>query len=188
MTSGDSRLLMDARRGREAAFADLYGRYRIPVFRFAFRLTGSSATAEDVTQECFLALLAGASFDPARGDLRTYLFGIVRNLALRRWRIAERECEGDEGNESDDPPSHDDPAAELILAERAELVSRAIGELPPLQKEALILFEYEDLSLEEIAAVTGADIGAVKARLHRARQALRRRLAPLLAPCAERSL
>jgi DNA-directed RNA polymerase specialized sigma24 family protein len=49
------------------------------------------------------------------------------------------------------------------------------------------LFEYEDLSLEEIATVTGVDTGAVKARLHRARQALRRRLAPLLADCAERS-
>jgi RNA polymerase sigma-70 factor (ECF subfamily) len=56
-----------------------------------------------------------------------------------------------------------------------------------LQREALILFEYEDLSLDEIATVTGVEVGAVKARLHRARQALRRRLMPLLADCAERS-
>ena len=182
MQASDSHLLIDARRGTEVAFLELYRRYRIPVFRFAFRLTGSSASAEDVTQECFLALLAGASFDAARGDLRTYLFGIVRNLALRRLRIAERECE-----EAEDLASPEDPAAELISAERAELVGRAVGELPPLQKEALILFEYEDLSLEEIAAVTGVDTGAVKARLHRARQALRRRLTPLLADCAERN-
>jgi RNA polymerase sigma-70 factor (ECF subfamily) len=146
-------------------------------------MTGSSASAEDITQECFLALLAGASYDMARGDLRTYLFGIVRNLALRRLRVTERECE-----EPDDVPSPHDTAAELISAERAELVSRAIGELPAFQREALILFEYEDLSLEETAMVTGVEVGTVKARLHRARQALRRRLAPLLAGCAERSL
>ena len=179
----DSRLLTDARRGKEAAFLELYHRYRTPIFRFAFRMTASSASAEDITQECFVALLAGASYDTARGDLRTYLFGIVRNLALRRLRVTERECE-----EPDDVPSPHDTAAELISAERAELVSRAIGELPAFQREALILFEYEDLSLEETATVTGVEVGAVKARLHRARQALRRRLAPLLADCAERSL
>jgi RNA polymerase sigma-70 factor (ECF subfamily) len=67
-------------------------------------------------------------------------------------------------------------------------VGRAIGELPALQRESLILFEYEDLSLDEIATVAGVEVGAVKARLHRAREALRRRLAPLLADCAERSI
>jgi RNA polymerase sigma-70 factor (ECF subfamily) len=179
----DSRLLTDARRGKEAAFLELYHRYRTPIFRFAFRMTGSGASAEDIAQECFVALLAGASYDTARGDLRTYLFGIVRNLALRRLRVTERECE-----EPDDVPSPHDTAAELISAERAELVSRAVGELPAFQREALILFEYEDLSLEETAMVTGVEVGTVKARLHRARQALRRRLAPLLAGCAERSL
>jgi RNA polymerase sigma-70 factor (ECF subfamily) len=182
MQASDSQLLRDARRGTEPAFLELYRRYRTPAFRFAFRLTGSSASAEDVTQECFLALLAAASFDAERGDLRTYLFGIVRNLALGRLRIADRECE-----EPADLASRQDTVAELISAERAELVGRAIGELPPLQREALVLFEYEDLSLEEIATVTGVEVGAVKARLHRARQALRRRLAPLLADCTERS-
>jgi RNA polymerase sigma-70 factor (ECF subfamily) len=179
----DSRLLTDARRGKELAFLELYHRYRTPIFRFALRMTASSASAEDITQECFLALLAGASYDAARGDLRTYLFGIVRNLALRRLRVTECECE-----EPDDVPSPRDTAAELISAQRAELVSRAIGELPAFQREALILFEYEDLSLEETAMVTSVEVSTVKARLHRARQALRHRLAPLLAGCAERSL
>jgi RNA polymerase sigma-70 factor (ECF subfamily) len=182
MQAGDSQLLADARRGTEAAFLELYRRYRTPVFRFAIRLTGSTASAEDVTQECFLALLAGSAFDAARGELRTYLFGIVRNLALRRLRLADRECE-----EPEDIVSLQDTTTELISAERAQLVGQAIAELPALQREALVLFEYEDLSLEEIATVTGADVGAVKARLHRARQTLRRRLAPLLAERAERS-
>jgi RNA polymerase sigma-70 factor (ECF subfamily) len=60
-------------------------------------------------------------------------------------------------------------------------VARAVVALPPFQREALILFEYEELSLEEIAAVAGIETSAVKARLHRARETLRRQLAPLIA-------
>jgi RNA polymerase sigma-70 factor (ECF subfamily) len=94
----------------------------------------------------------------------------------------ERETE-----EIDDRVDGADPLREVLESERAGVVERAVAALPLLQREALILFEYEDLSLEEIAGITGADVGAVKARLFRAREALRRRLAPLLAPCPEGS-
>ena len=59
-------------------------------------------------------------------------------------------------------------------------VRKAVASLPPLQREALVLFEYEELSLAEIAAITGSDTGVVKSRLHRARQKLRQLLAPYL--------
>jgi RNA polymerase sigma-70 factor (ECF subfamily) len=149
------------------------------LFRFAWRLTGSAAAAEDAVQECFLVLLDGVLFDANRGSLRAYLFGITRNLALKRVRTAERECEEREDSEAaPDPPG---PLEGLLSAERSEMISRAVAALPPGQREALILFEYEELSLEEIADVTGIETGAVKARLHRAREALRRRLGPLMA-------
>ncbi len=86
-------LVREARQGGEEAFLAIYNRHRSPVFQFAWRLTGSRAAAEDVTQECFLALVRGATFDGDRGGLRTYLFGIARNLVLRRLRISEREGE-----------------------------------------------------------------------------------------------
>ena len=86
-------LVREARQGAEQAFLAIYHRHRSPVFQFAWRLTGSQAAAEDVTQECFLALMRGAAFDGARGGLRTYLFGIARNLALRRFRTSGREAE-----------------------------------------------------------------------------------------------
>ena len=146
------------------------------MFRFAWRLTGSVPAAEDVIQECFLVLLDGVSFDAARGSLRAYLFGITRNLALKRVRTAGRECE-----ELEDGDAGFDPLEDLLSAERSEIISRAVAALPPGQREALILFEYEELSLEEIAEATGIETGAVKARLHRAREALRRRLGPLMA-------
>jgi RNA polymerase sigma-70 factor (ECF subfamily) len=174
MFESDSRLLQAARRGDESSFLALYGRHRTPLFRFAWRLTGSVATAEDVTQECFLALLDGAGFRPAEGSLRAYLFGITRNLALKRIRWSDRESELEETEAA--PVQLDG----LLSAERSEAVGRAVAALPALQREALILFEYEELSLEEIAQATGVETGAVKARLHRARETLRRRLAPLM--------
>lgn len=75
----------------------------------------------------------------------------------------------------------------LLAAERSELVREAIASLPPLQREAVILFEYEGLSLENIASVAGAEVGAIKARLQRARESLRKRLEPVLFPDNERS-
>jgi RNA polymerase sigma-70 factor (ECF subfamily) len=176
MPDDDSRLLEAARHGDESSFLALYRHYRTPLFRFAWRLTGSVATAEDVLQECFLALIEGARFDVDRGSLRAYLFGIARNLALKRIRLAERESE-----EMEDAAADLDPLENLLSTERSEVVARAVQALPPFQREALILFEYEELSLEEIAAIVGIEAGAVKARLHRARETLRRRLAPLMA-------
>ena len=168
-------LVREARQGGEQAFLAIYHRHRSPVFQFAWRLTGSQAAAEDVTQECFLALMRGAAFDGDRGGLRTYLFGIARNLVLRRLRISEREAE-----EAADATAPVDVLGDLLEAERSELVAGAMAQLPMLQREAIVLFTFEELSLEEIAKITGVDVGAVKSRLHRARESLRTALAPLL--------
>jgi RNA polymerase sigma-70 factor (ECF subfamily) len=185
MVVDDAKLLTRARQGDEPSFLDLYQRYRRPVFQFAWRLTGSESAAEDVVQESFLALLDGADYDPAHGALRTYLLGIARHRAMRRLRMAEREA--DETDENSSPSAEPDALRQLLQAERAELVGRAISALPVAQREALVLFEYEDLSLDEIAKVTGSESGAVKARLFRARETLRKRLLPLLALPAARS-
>ena len=82
----------------------------------------------------------------------------------------------------------DSPFEDALAGERSEAIAHALAALPPLQREALILFEYEELSLEEIGQAAGVEIGAVKARLHRARETLRQRLAPLIAthPAQER--
>src|SRR6266571_8610843 len=84
-------LLRDARRGQEAAFLRLFDDHHLPLFRFAWRLTNSIADAEDIVQECFLALLRPeCNFDPARTAIRTYLFGAVRNQSLKRLRKREQ--------------------------------------------------------------------------------------------------
>jgi RNA polymerase sigma-70 factor (ECF subfamily) len=75
---------------------------------------------------------------------------------------------------------HKEPLHRLLDDELALKVQEAVSSLPPLQREALVLFEYEGLTLSEIAATVGSDIGAVKARLYRAREKLRNALQPYL--------
>jgi RNA polymerase sigma factor (sigma-70 family) len=177
----DARLIEEAQGGGEEAFLRLYATHRTPLFRFAWRMTGSIEVAEDVTQECFLSLMRGATFDAGQGSLRSWLFGTARNLVFRHFRISGRETE--EPAEASGPVSTLD---DLLALERAELVQRAIANLPALQREAIILFEYEELSLESIASVTGAQVGAIKARLQRARESLRKQLGMLLTRDTER--
>ncbi len=67
------------------SYLQLFDEHHLPLFRFAYRMTGSVADAEDVVQECFLELLRpGCSYDPKRTPIRTYLFGVVRNQSLKR--------------------------------------------------------------------------------------------------------
>jgi len=185
----DERLLALAREGFEGAFLALYERHHRAAYRFALRLLGSEASAEDAVHDCFLELVTREGFDPARGSLRNYLFGAVRHRALRQFRRAGRECEIEEADGANGKSARAADSAEplglLLEAELSETVRRAVARLPPLQREALVLFEYEELSLAEVAEVVGADVSVVKARLFRARASLRRSLAPYLLAGAE---
>ncbi|HEV2645169.1 MAG TPA: RNA polymerase sigma factor [Acidobacteriaceae bacterium] len=174
----DEHLLYQARLGNESCFMVLFERYRDIVFRLAYRLTDEHA-AEDITQDCFLGLLGHANhFDPAKGSLRTYLYGAVRNLARKHYWLHQGDVELDD--ESEDPSFVAEPiAARLLLQhETSELIHQAVVALPLAQREALVLFQYEELSLSEIATILAIDVGTVKSRLHRARSHLRKTLSP----------
>jgi len=181
--AAETELLLKAARGDEAAFLLLYERHRTPVFRFACRMLGSATQAEDVAQECFLQVLRRPeAFRAERASLRTYLCAIARHLALKQLRRRGQETV------VDDPPEEaargapgDDPLSTVIEEEASLAVRTAVEALPPLQREAVVLFEYQEMSLADIAGVCEVDVGTVKSRLHRARERLRRTLAPLLA-------
>ena len=150
-----------------------FDQYHQAVFRFLYRLTRRPDVAEDLTQESFLVLLrAPGRFDAARGTVRTFLFAIARNLALKQFREYGAEEQWEEASDLTSAPDLR-PGIEIGAA-----VAAAVASLVPLQREALILFEYEGFTLEEVAAVVGADVGTVKSRLHRARARLKRALAP----------
>ena len=156
----------------DAEFQAAFDQHKDAVYRFAWRMSGSTA-ADDITQDVFVGLLRHPDrFDPARGTLRAFLLGIARNLALKHWRSEHRF----------EPLDDEVFVAKPLDLERGDIgdmVGRAVRALPPLQREAVILFEYEGLTLAEVARAVDADVGTVKSRLHRARENLRRALAPL---------
>lgn len=177
MTS-DRQLLDLAADGDETAFRILYDRHRDAVYRFAWALTRSEADAEEIVQDGFLTLIRKARlFRAEAASLRTWLLGITRNLCYRR-----RGRDAPPENAETEAVSRD-PGIEaaLIRDQTAEAVRCAVLLLPEPQREAILLFEFEELSLAETAAVLGIEPNAVKARLHRGRARLKL-LLPSLAP------
>jgi RNA polymerase sigma-70 factor (ECF subfamily) len=157
----------------DAEFQAAFEQHKDAVHRFAWRMSGSAPAAEDITQDTFAALLRHPGrFDPARGPLRAFLLGIARNLVLKHWRAEHRFEPLDDETMAAEP-------VDLGRGEVGEMVGRAVRALRPLQREVVILAEYEGLTLAEIATAVEADVGTVKSRLHRARENLRRALAPL---------
>jgi RNA polymerase sigma-70 factor (ECF subfamily) len=152
-------------------FEAIFEEHKNAVYQFAWRMTNSASSAKDVAQEVFLALFRGeAELDHSRGSMRALLLGIARHMAWRRWRYDRRWSSLD-----DEPSPIASPAVENLGAEHA--VAAAVAALPPLQREALILATYEGFSLQEMAEILVVEVGTVKARLHRARENLKRLLA-----------
>lgn len=155
-------------------FLELFDSHHLPVYRFALRLTGSVADAEDIVQECFLSLLKpGCSYDSSRGPLRTYLFGAAWKQFLKR-----RDRRDEVGAESSEITAGlSSPECEVLRAELRDQVARAVGQLPEAQRVVLILAYYEQMPLAEIAGLLDLEVGAVKMRLQRARGQLKELLA-----------
>jgi RNA polymerase sigma-70 factor (ECF subfamily) len=178
----DTELLRLVRAGTASAFQALYQRHQGPLFRFALLRCGSGDTAADVVQEVFMGLLTGSfKFDPLRGQLQHFLFGVARNVILKheapRQRLASLPLAEDGEDEAEIASEVGEPLARLLDNETAEQVRRALALLPPHYRDALILYEMHDLSYLEIADICQVDIGTVRSRLSRGRAALAKRLA-----------
>ena len=158
----------------DAEFQAAFDQHKDAVYRFVWRMCGSASAAEDLTQDVFVGLLRQPDrFDPARGTLRAFLLGIARNLTLKHWRAEHR------FEPLDDEEAVPAQSVDLERVDIGDAVGRAVRALRPLQREVVILAEYEGLTLAEIARAVDADVGTVKSRLHRARENLRRMLSPL---------
>lgn len=174
-------LLRRASLGDEEAFAALYRRFQGPVHRFAWRMTGSRETAEDVTQETFLALLRGsARYDAARGPLSAYLYGIARNLLARRAGRDRPYVPLSDGEES--ALRATDLGADPERQRTVVGIREAVLGLPVHYREVVVLCELQGLPYEEAAAVLECPVGTVRSRLHRARALLSARLREDRAP------
>src|ERR1700704_2209458 len=127
-TRVDQELYRQLANGREEAFSALYERYQGPVFRFAWHMSGNSATAEDVTQEVFMVLIHNPkNYDPTKGSVAGYLFGIARNLTRRRLdRSRLDEPLAEEWTEGNGLTSDTDLLADLARVELLECLQKAV--------------------------------------------------------------
>jgi len=174
----DEQLMLAVRAGEREAFADLFARYREPVWRFFCRRVQDDGRAEELAQETFLGVLKAARRYEPRAAFRSYLFGVAFNV-LMAWRRKARR-QGEQEMAELDPPART-PDQDAVL-----WVRRALAGLDPIDREVLMLREYEQLSYEEIASVTGVPTGTVRSRLFRARLALREKLVGHPAPLGAR--
>lgn len=168
--NSDEHLILEFQNGSREAFREIFERYREPLYGFFRRRLENPARAEELTQECFLALIRNVKRYEPRAGFRSYLYGIAINLASAEWRKAGREVEQTENH---------DRAAAGVDTEAALWVRRALGQLDKTEREILMLREYEQLSYSEIAGILRLPVNTVRSRLFRARMALKEKLMPM---------
>ena len=195
----DALLLRRIAGGDEAAFSEVYRQKHPAIYRFALHMTGNASVAEDVTQEVFMALIRDPRrFDPSRGTLGGFLFGVARNHLRKRWEqdrrlvafdgdpddlhatasldrggIRPANGNGAHGNGNGrGAPSSAPGWDEFESVEAIGRVRQAVSTLPENYREVVVLCELEEMSYEEAASALGCPVGTVRSRLHRARAML----------------
>jgi len=176
-------LLRRAAKGDEEAFALLYRHHQAALYRFALRMSGNSWAAEEIVQDAFMTLMRDPKkYDPSRGTLGAFLYGITRNRVLKHLeRSPQREVPLEEKNENGAGSGivlldATTPAIQAEKRERIEQVWAAVLDLPAEFREAVVLCELEERSYEEAAGMIGCPIGTIRSRLHRGRALLMARL------------
>jgi RNA polymerase sigma-70 factor (ECF subfamily) len=181
----ESALLRQASDGDEAAFVALYARYQRPVYHYAARMCGDTA-GDDVVQETFLAVLRqGGRFDPAKGTVAAYLYGIARHHVIKRLdRQGVTLSEPVESVASEAIAPQDTPLETMAREQMITVVRQAVHSLPPAYREVVALCDLEEMDYATVAQVIQCPIGTVRSRLHRARGLLLRKLSAVPAMAA----
>jgi len=173
----ESALLTLASEGDEAAFGELYTRYQRQIYHYAARMCGVAA-GDDVVQETFLAVLRqGGRFDPSKGTVAAYLYGIARHHVIKRLnREGVTLSEPVELVASDAAAPQDTPLETMARDRMIDLVRQAVQSLPPAYREVVALCDLQEMDYATVAQVIQCPIGTVRSRLHRARGLLLRKL------------
>jgi RNA polymerase sigma-70 factor (ECF subfamily) len=186
MPNTDGMLLAAAQGGDRKALNDLLERHQARVFRFGMKMCGREEDAQDVLQETLLA--AARNVDGFRGasSVSTWLYTIARSFCIKSRRTSKfaprqlESLESEEGTAIDVADPARGPEEHVAGRQVQDALGAAIGDLEPMYREVLVLRDVEGLSASEVAEVTGISVEAVKSRLHRARVAVRDRVAPIL--------
>ncbi len=181
-------LIQRCQKGERDAFDTLFKQYEKRVYNLSYRLSGNYDEANDISVDAFLRVYQAIRLFRGDANFSTWLYRIVTNVYLdRRKRQKNKQHlsleeyieleENSVARQVEDPsPS---PGMVMEGVERAELLQKAIAELPDYQRAMIVLYHKEGLAYEEIAEVMSLPIGTVKSRLNRARLVLREKLEPL---------
>jgi RNA polymerase sigma-70 factor (ECF subfamily) len=182
----DARILRGLRSGIEGAYEELIERYEQQVFGMVYRLLGNQSDASDVVQEVFLKVFRNVSTFREQSSLRTWIYRIAVNEANnhRRWFV--RHCKLEvplEETRSEHPNSIEytpdpgrSPFEQAMDSETRTMIERALTQINPVFRTAVVLRDVQNLSYEEIAEILQVSLGTVKSRILRGREALRREL------------
>jgi len=163
----DETLMLEFQGGSRDAFEQLYARYQRRLCGFFRRRLANPARSEDLTQETFLAVIHGAATYQPRALFRTYLYAIAMNSLLAERRKQSRDSTGGEAAvDAAVRPAHDESL----------WIRQALQRLEPVEREVLMLREYEQLTYAEIAELLSLPVNTVRSRLFRARMALKQLL------------
>jgi RNA polymerase sigma-70 factor (ECF subfamily) len=173
----DQELMRIVQAGDFSPASEIYDRYSGRIYNFAFRFLKNAEAAEDATQEVFVKMLRHASQFHGDAKLSTWLFSIAANWCRDYLRKADNKVK-----ESDDvlvalpAPTEHSPDRSLEQRENETRVRRALQALTAEQREAILLSRYQGLSYAEIAQIAGCSEGAVKTRVFRAMETLKKTL------------
>jgi RNA polymerase sigma-70 factor (ECF subfamily) len=171
--------------GQDTALNNLMERHATPVFHFLCRMVGNEDDANDLAQETFVRVFKSRGSFRTNEKFSTWLFTIAANLARNHFRWRSRhpnvslETESPETEQtlgSTLPSDAPAPNEQALATERAAAIRAAVGKLPEDLREAIVLCEWEELSMAAAATVLKTTPKAVESRLYRARQLLRERL------------
>jgi RNA polymerase sigma-70 factor, ECF subfamily len=171
----DHELLERVRAGEPSGAAGLFERYSTALLRFTSRMLGSRADAEEVTQEVFLKMISRVDQYDGRSPVSSWLFAIAANACRDRMRRGRRAGVVPLEVVSERPDEAEPVDSRLLANERRDVVRRALAGLSAEQREALILARFHELPYAEIARTLSISEGAVKTRIFRAMEALKKR-------------
>ena len=178
----DEKALIEAFQvGDDFAFVSLYNRYKGPIYAYCAKMLLDRDLAQDVMQETFLRIYENRDRLLKTDSFRAWTFTIARNQCLNLFRHLKKNVRLDEFLvEHLEQGSIQRPGAALEKRDQVAIVTHFLGRLKPEYREVIVLREYQNMSYEEIAAVTRSTLSAVKSRLFKARRKLAAYMEPLM--------
>ena len=190
----DKDLITRCQKADMTAFNVIVSRYKVKIYNYVYRMTGNAEDAEDLTQEVFVRMYTGLSSFRAEASLSTWLFRIAGNLVIDKYRRSKKEkgivssldttpaygSNSDEEGTRDVPDWSQTPEKLLGQKELGAQIEGALLRLPEKLRSAVILYDIEGLSYEDIALMEKVPLGTIKSRIFNARVALRQQLKPYL--------